>query len=661
MDLTGVVDAMQRLYAAVSAPAAEGGAGSMELPGLLELVEEMQHVQNVAAAVQSRALAHVAAHDEEPAPDAPRGWVWKRHALGHISDEAASLVADRLGVSVPVATRRVEDAVHQTRVTPRLLDAGGSGELDAWRTRLVTAELRVTEDESVARETVDRLADLFTKRGRWGETAGPLSARTARLVRRIDPSVAAGDGERARRARCVSRRADGPAADQWFARLPVETSLPMWAAVDERAHQLQRTDTTLTLEQARADALAELVLDRTSVTVHLHATVPAGTSGVGVQAELDAAAAGGAVRAPSADGPGSAEGRDNGNPGAVDAARTTAFVAGGVVEAGGLGRPGTTTLDPARLPDVVRVVESTTLTCDPDTGALVAGYVPASLAPRRHGRPRPADPADNHAAAEMHATDTVADSAHEADGATVADDPGAAEVGLRVEPQYRPSAALQRLVRARDGTCRFPGCLVPARDCDLDHVIPWPDGPTTAAHLACGCRRHHRVKQRPGWSVRLEPDGVMHWTDPTGRTMTTYPVDHLDRLMPPNGITERGSTGGASVSQRAGAPERPRDASLSARMGTVDESAGVAGVVLGRRTQAADAATLGELTLERFLALVSPRRRQLEPTPPGRRDLQQDPAPPWLDAFVLDSAAYRTAQQAAVAAHGAPVVEEPPF
>ncbi len=81
---------------------------------------------------------------------------------------------------------------------------------------------------------------------------------------------------------------------------------------------------------------------------------------------------------------------------------------------------------------------------------------------------------------------------------------------------YRPGAALAALVRARDGHCRFPGCSVAARWCDLDHVVPWPAGPTSALNLVCLCRRHHRTKQRPGWLTRLEPDGTYTVTDPTG-------------------------------------------------------------------------------------------------------------------------------------------------
>ena len=93
--------------------------------------------------------------------------------------------------------------------------------------------------------------------------------------------------------------------------------------------------------------------------------------------------------------------------------------------------------------------------------------------------------------------------------------------------RYRPSGRLARRVRARDRRCRFPGCSVAAVFCDLDHVRPWPGGPTTVGNLMCLCRRHHRVKQRPGWRVALASDGTATWTDPTGRIRSTEPVDAL--------------------------------------------------------------------------------------------------------------------------------------
>lgn len=101
----------------------------------------------------------------------------------------------------------------------------------------------------------------------------------------------------------------------------------------------------------------------------------------------------------------------------------------------------------------------------------------------------------------------------------------------RQTTSYRPPETMASVVRARDGRCRFPGCSVAARFCDLDHVRPWPAGPTAADNLACLCRRHHRIKQRPGWRVRMMTGAVLEWTDPTGRVRTTTPIDALASLV----------------------------------------------------------------------------------------------------------------------------------
>ena len=91
------------------------------------------------------------------------------------------------------------------------------------------------------------------------------------------------------------------------------------------------------------------------------------------------------------------------------------------------------------------------------------------------------------------------------------------------QKRYRPSAALDRAVRARDVTCRFPGCRRSADSAgtDLDHTVPWPVGPTAATNLAVLCRRHHRCKTSGRWRYRRLPDGTYHWTAPRG---TTYLV-----------------------------------------------------------------------------------------------------------------------------------------
>jgi hypothetical protein len=95
------------------------------------------------------------------------------------------------------------------------------------------------------------------------------------------------------------------------------------------------------------------------------------------------------------------------------------------------------------------------------------------------------------------------------------------------EPGYRPSPALQRLIRARTVTCAGPGCRRPAARCDLDHTIPHDQhGLTCQCNLAPLCRFCHRLKQAHGWTLKQASPGVMTWTTPAGRRYTTLPSKH---------------------------------------------------------------------------------------------------------------------------------------
>jgi hypothetical protein len=96
------------------------------------------------------------------------------------------------------------------------------------------------------------------------------------------------------------------------------------------------------------------------------------------------------------------------------------------------------------------------------------------------------------------------------------------------EPHYRPSAKLAAFVRARDLFCRYPGCDVPAERCDLDHVVPYPYGPTHPSNLNCKCRTHHLGKTfAEGWQEQQFPDGTVLWTTPAGQRCTTVPGSWL--------------------------------------------------------------------------------------------------------------------------------------
>jgi hypothetical protein len=96
--------------------------------------------------------------------------------------------------------------------------------------------------------------------------------------------------------------------------------------------------------------------------------------------------------------------------------------------------------------------------------------------------------------------------------------------GQRAEPGYRPTRQLQHLIRARNATCPAPGCGASSHHCDIDHTIPWPDGPTAEGNLGPPCRRHHRAKQAPGWTLEQPGPGAFRWTTPSGRVYETRPT-----------------------------------------------------------------------------------------------------------------------------------------
>ncbi len=101
--------------------------------------------------------------------------------------------------------------------------------------------------------------------------------------------------------------------------------------------------------------------------------------------------------------------------------------------------------------------------------------------------------------------------------------------------RYKISTELARRIRLRDGTCRHPGCSVPADDCDIDHLRPFshndPDsgGLTVESNLICLCRRHHRFKTFYDWRYHLSRDGTLTVTTNTGHTVTTDPDGPLYR------------------------------------------------------------------------------------------------------------------------------------
>ncbi|HEX6054832.1 MAG TPA: HNH endonuclease signature motif containing protein, partial [Intrasporangium sp.] len=110
--------------------------------------------------------------------------------------------------------------------------------------------------------------------------------------------------------------------------------------------------------------------------------------------------------------------------------------------------------------------------------------------------------------------------------------------------RYRPTPAMIEQVRAIDGHCRGPGCQTPARRCDLDHHVPYPNGPTTVANLGPLHRHHHNLKTAGLWECTPlpAPDTALAardrrglaWRTLTGREYVTYPKSWTEALHDPD-------------------------------------------------------------------------------------------------------------------------------
>lgn len=94
--------------------------------------------------------------------------------------------------------------------------------------------------------------------------------------------------------------------------------------------------------------------------------------------------------------------------------------------------------------------------------------------------------------------------------------------------RYRPDTYLSGLTKARDVTCRYPGCTANAIYCDDEHCDAFPRGSTSAGNVCQLCRKHHRRKTR-GRFTYTRPDpatGETVWTTPLGFTYRQEPASY---------------------------------------------------------------------------------------------------------------------------------------
>jgi hypothetical protein len=570
----------------VLAGAVDRSAGTGSRTDLVEVIGCCQGLINMLTAVQDVAIMNVAAIEEEWAEDGLV--VESRRAPGHVALDAPDVVAGALCVSHLQAQKRV---VLAARLAAAVLgaeaegtdgegegadggraegdtsaeadgaaaadadaadadadDAGAvpsglsgvheamrDGRLDGYAASVLGEELQAAPPQ-VARAVVSAIDEFFGL-----ECASLLRRRCRRALARVSPDLLRQRAQKAREEAGLRRWAEAPGVDRWSGTFPSEQAAMGWAAVDALARRYVKEGVCERLEQARGKALIDLVTGNASIEV----TVVITTS---EDADPDAPgdADGGPGRSPQpAAGPAeSGTPADAGpdDPSACDAGphdqddRGTRHTEDDVHAQA----------DPADTPEA-----------DAEDKGSCESDPPAGFGGRAAPGPAPAAPAAPVASLDEDLVEAYGPFAgdpmllrrawlvallrgaagvrvrfarcHRRTGALLGD----TDTGSAVSTSYRPSEKLKALVRTRDGRCRFPGCSVAARFCDLDHARPWPTGPTTAANLMCLCRRHHRIKPRPGWSVRLAVDGTATWTDPVGRERVTWPRNHLDLLVLP--------------------------------------------------------------------------------------------------------------------------------
>jgi hypothetical protein len=86
-------------------------------------------------------------------------------------------------------------------------------------------------------------------------------------------------------------------------------------------------------------------------------------------------------------------------------------------------------------------------------------------------------------------------------------------------------AELEFGIEVRDGVCQFPTCTRPAGQCDKDHRVPWPHGPTNGQNMWPLCRRHHRMKTAGIFVATLDENGKPIWHLPSGQRVAAEQME----------------------------------------------------------------------------------------------------------------------------------------
>lgn len=547
-----VVAATQRAINALSAIQAEA------VVTFADRTDEELHDREQARLAEFRAR-------REAAVEAGRPFTERWHPMPGRTSYAASALAPLLRIAPRTMATRVSRARQVVHHLAGVNALARSGDLEPYRVEAVARSAEILESTDLPEyeaRVLDRdITDL---------PVSELTRRARRAAAATDRASVEEVAARARARRSVSCSPDRdvPGMTTWQLSLPSDVSRRLWEAVDALGREYRDArrhgDDPVTLDQARADALCDLVLERAQIETTVELVVPVAalmsdslvpgspTEAPPLGAAADAAAPVGSATDPAA------------HPGLfrLAARRTPSEILAGQgqgqtdplilswVSGEELGQASELEAAVALLlMDHLEVVGNPHLAHHPRDGLLPPErHLPSTVGPpdllTTHLPPKP-DPAgspprstgspprmswfvpglvDAGRVGDLLPDDVLALLADPATRIRVAgSNPTTGAAATDATVAYRPAAPIARRVRRRDGTCRFPGCGTPADRCDLDHVVRWPEGPTTEANLVTLCRTHHGFKHHAGWRLEMTPLGICTWTAPTGREHTTGP------------------------------------------------------------------------------------------------------------------------------------------
>ncbi|WP_158374466.1 HNH endonuclease signature motif containing protein [Cellulosimicrobium cellulans] len=419
---------------------------------------------------------------------------------------AGDELAMRLGWPRVTATRTVHRALVLDGLLGATRQALETGHVDAAKAQVLTAELADLPFQ-VAHAVEDAVlpdADRCS--------VAQLRQRVAREIRLVDPEGAAGRHDRARRTRKVSHPRPQPdgMASMWLV-LDAADAIRVDGVLTHAAKTAKALGDGRTLDQLRADGLRDLVVG----------DVPA-SDGPAFEVHLTP-------------GPPQPPQPKRSWNGATSTDRDGLVLTRPVepIPIATLTPLGEAVAEPARAQDQPTPAPTplparrACTRCSGRPGAEVRITIPASTLLGLDDQPAHLD---GHGP-----LDALAARALAADGVwqRVVTDPLTDRVLDVGRTRYRPPAALDELVRTRDGTCAAPGCTVPACGCDLDHTVEFhpqpgadPDAPlgrTDADNLGPLCHRHHRLKTDGGFRLRQIAPGLFEWITPTGHRYLTRP------------------------------------------------------------------------------------------------------------------------------------------